>query len=280
MELKLLAAGMVFALAAGQVRAQAFEGEVELSFGRAPFLSTDDDDERLSDPSYKVSGWAGTAFGDWRVFGDVNVYNRDIGAEDFSSYAPEGARSYGLHVGRNFGSAYAGAFMGRNEFQSDDTADSNSYVSGKIYGVEGQYEMGAVTVFAQLGRAEMVIDPTDTAFVGGFQRLGVSATVDKLTMTADLEQGHSPHIFEDSGDSNWGKYRALGVNLDYRLSERLIATASYEMMDITANSEDSGSDQFYGVGIRIPLGASTGKRNHLTTSYSPGLAASWAANLD
>jgi hypothetical protein len=37
---------------AGQAQAQEFEGDVALSFGQAPFLSTDDDDERLSESAY------------------------------------------------------------------------------------------------------------------------------------------------------------------------------------------------------------------------------------
>ncbi len=181
-------------------------------------------------------------------------------------------------MGRNFGPAYAGAFIGRNKFQSDDTPSGNDYVSGKLYGIEGQYDMGAVSFFAQLGRADMVGDEGDVAFIGGFQRIGVSTTIDKLTLTADLEQGRSKNIFEDEGD--WGKYRTLGVDVDYQFSDRIIGTLSYETMDIIANTEDSGFDDNYGIGIRIPLGTSTGKRNNLTTSYGPGLAAAWASTLD
>lgn len=212
------------------------------------------------------------------MFGDVNLYNRNIGSEDFDSYAPEGARSIGLHFGRNFGAAYVGAFIGRNEFQSDDTPSGNDYVSGKLYGIEGQYEMGNATLFAQLGRADMVGDEGDVAFIGDFQRIGASVAVDKLTLTADFEQGHSSDIFEDDGD--YGDYRALGVAVDYQISERVIGTLSYRNMDVIANTEDNGYDNFYAIGIRVPLGAATGKRNNLTTSYYPGLAAAWASNLD
>lgn len=249
-----------------------------LSFGRAPFFNTDDDEERITEPGFQVSGWAGASFGDWRVFGDVAVYNRDIGANDFGSYAPEGARSIGLHFGRNFGAGYAGAFIGRNQFQSDDTASTNGYVSGKLYGIEGQYELGAATLFAQLGRADMVGDEGDVAFTGSFRRIGVSTTIDKLTLTADLERGHSPDIFENDGD--YGDYQALGVAVDYQFSDRVIGTLSYRNMDVVANTEDNGFDDFYAIGVRIPLGASTGKRNNLTTSYYPGLAAAWASSLD
>ena len=277
MKTKICAAGVLL-LAAGMANAQEFQGEVALSYGNAPFLSTDDDDERLSETAYQLSGWAGVDIGDWKVFGDIGIYRRSIGDEDFDEYAPEGARSIGLHFGRNFGSAYAGAFIGRNKFQSDDTPSGNDYVSGKLYGIEGQYDMGAVSVFAQIGRADMVGDEDDVAFTGGFQRIGVSANVDKFTLTADFEQGNSPNIFEDEGDE--GDYRALGVAVDYQVTDRVIGTVSYRTMDIIANTEDSGFDDFYAIGVRIPLGAATGKRNNLTTSYYPGLAAAWASTLD
>lgn len=274
---KMTVAAMIV-LAAGAARAQEFQGEVALSFGKAPFLSTDDDDERLSEPGYQLSGWAGASFGDWKVFGDVNVFKRDIGDNDFNSYGPEGARSIGLHFGKSFGTAYVGAFIGRNEFQNDDTPTGNDYVSGKLYGIEGQYEMGGATLFAQLGRADMVGEEGDVAFIGGFQRIGISTTIDQLTLTADVEQGKSSNIFEDDGD--YGDYRALGLAVDYQFSPRVIGTVSYRKMDVVANTEDSAIDDFYGIGIRIPLGATAGKRNNLTTSYYPGLAAAWAANLD
>lgn len=267
------------AVVAGNVQAQAqsIEGEVALSFGRAPFLSTDDDDERLSKSGYAISGWAGTTIGDWRVFGDANVYRRDIGTEDFDSYAPEGARSIGLHFGRNFQNAYVGAFLGRNQFQGADASATNGYVWGNLYGIEGQYDMGNVSVFGQIGRAKMVGHAGDSAFIGGFGKIGVSATVDKLVLTAEYEKGRSSNIFEDNTD--WGTYGAIGVSVDYQVTDRVIATVGYQKMDITANTEDTGYDEFYSVGIRIPLGTSS-KRNNLTTSYRPGLAAAWAENLD
>lgn len=208
----------------------------------------------------------------------MNRFRRDIGDQDYSSYAPEGADSFGLHFGRDFGPAYVGAFVGRNRFQGEDASSDNGFVSGGLYGLEGEYTMGSVAFFGQVGKADMVGEEGDTQFVGRFARIGVSASVDKFTFTADFEKGHSPDIFEDSGD--YGDYRAIGVAMDYRISDRVIASFSYENMDIIANTEDNGTDEFYAIGIRIPFGASTGKRNNLTTSYRPGLAAAWAEALD
>lgn len=47
MKTKIIAVGALL-LAAGAAQAQEFKGEVSLSYGNAPFLSSDDDDERLS----------------------------------------------------------------------------------------------------------------------------------------------------------------------------------------------------------------------------------------
>jgi len=262
----------------GQLNAQTFEGDVSLSVGNAPLFSTDDDEERIRESGYRLSGWLGMQFGDWRVFGDVNRFRRDIDDEDFDSYAPEGADSIGLHFGRTFGPAYAGAFLGKNRFQGEDADSTNGFLTGDLYGIEGQYDLGNVSLFGQYGRADMVGDGTDTAFTGNFGRIGISATVDKFTLTADFEKGRSPDVFEDS--SGWGEYRAIGVAVDYKITDRLIASVSYENMDITANDEDNGTDEYYAIGLRIPFGASTGKRNNLTTTYRPGLAAAWAETLD
>lgn len=263
---------------AGTAKAQELRGELALSYGTAPSFSTDDDEERLSEMGYQASGWAGVSLENWKVFGDLNIFHRRTGDNDFDSYAPEGARSYGVHFGRKMGQIYAGAFLDRNQFQSEYRESGNYYVSGKLYGLEGQYHIGSTTLFAQLGRAEMVGDEDDVAFIGTFQRIGALMSVDKFTLTADIENGRSPNIFEDDGD--YGNYPTVGVSVDYQFSDRFIGILSYRNMDVVANTEDNGFDDFYGVGMRIPLGATAGKRNNLATSYSPGLAAAWASNLD
>ncbi len=265
-------------LGAGGVQAQTFEGSVALSYGTAPFLSTDDDSERLTESGYKASGYLGATFGDWRIFGDLNLYNRSIGDQDFDEYAPGGAGSLGLHAGRNFGAFYGGAFVGKNRFQGSDVTTTNDYMTGSLYGIEGEYSMGAVSVFAQVGRAKMIGDPGDSEFSGSFSKIGIAATVDRFVISAEFEKGNSPLIFEDDGDS--GDYRAISVGVDYQITDRVIGTLTYETMDIIANTEDSGLDEFFGIGIRIPFGATGAKRNNLTTSYRPGLAAAWAETLD
>jgi hypothetical protein len=277
---KLIFAGWMIGASSGTLNAQDFEGDVAVSIGRAPLFSTDDEEERLVENGFKASGWIGTSFGDWRVFADINYYDRDIGAEVFRGYAPEGARSAGLHFGRNVGEAYFGGFVGRNWFQTTlINGEYNGFQPGELYGLEGQYDLGDVSFFGQFGQAEMIGTPGDTAFEGNFARVGVSATIERFSVTAEFEKGRSPDIFEDLGDGG-GDYRAIGVNVDYKLTDRIIATLNYEQMDIIANDEDSGIDEYYGLGIRIPLGDSAGKRNNLTTSYRPGLATAWAKTLD
>ena len=276
MKLILIFAAAIVAGTSG-AQAQEFTGEIGLSVGNSSFINGDDDATRLSERGYKLSGSAGVTFNDFRIFGDINSFKRDIGANNFDDYAPEGARSIGLHFGRNFGTAYAGAFIGRNQFQGSDAAVQNDYVSGKLYGIEGEYTMSNLSFFGQIGRADMVGEVDDTEFVGQFVRLGMSAVVDKMTFTVDLEQGRSAN-FEDLEDP--GEYRAFGFAVDYQVSDRVIATVAYEGMDAIAFDEQTGADDYFSVGVRIPLGANTGKRNNLTTTYRPGLAAAWAEALD
>lgn len=280
--MKFVGTGSLFlCLLATSSLAQGVSGDVELSFGVAPFLSTDDDSERLSEGAYELRASVGTQFGDYSVFGDVSYFNRNIGSEDFDDYAPGKAGALGIHAGRDFRGVYAGAFVGMNMFQGDDASSTNGTVNGTLYGIEALYEMGNVTTFGQLGYADMVGDGTDTAFTGTFARVGVAAEIDRLTFIAEFEGGRSNDVFEDDGD--WGEYSSLGVTMEYDISDRVIGTFGYDMMRITANDEDHGTDEYISLGIRIPFGGnseSRAPRNLLTTTYRPGLAAAWAENLD
>lgn len=123
----------------------------------------------------------------------------------------------------------------------------------------------------------LVGDLGDTAFKGDFVRAGLSATQGKLTVATDFEYGRSDNIFEDSSD--WGEYTAFGINAEYQFKPRLIGTFGVSRMDITANTEDNGDETLISIGVKVPFGA-TYKRNNLTTSYRPGLAAAWAETLD
>ena len=255
-------------------------GDVGVEFGRSTILSTDDADQEFGQLTYGVNGsiMASLASG-WSGALDFNMMGRDIGSNDFDEFAPSGAGSLGLHVGRDFGGNYVGAFYGMNRFQGDDASSPNGFLTGNLYGIEGEFALGSsTTMFAQYGTAEMIGDGTDTAFEGNFYRLGVSTRVnEKFTISLETEMGRSSERFEDDGD--WGEYRTVSLSGEYKFAPRLIGTLTVSQMDIAANTEDLGRDNSVSIGLSIPLGADHRKSN-LTTSYNPGLAAAWAETLD
>lgn len=271
--------GMAAACLAG-LTAQAetvFSGDIGASIARTDFTNSDDDYEERID-GYSLTGTLRADFGDWAAFADFAHMRRDTIDDDFYDYAPKGASSLGLHFGRQFNELYAGAFLGKNWFQAYDTPTGNGFASDSLYGVEAEYQFGPNTsLFAQVGMAEMVGDEGDNAFDGRFARLGMATTFNALTLAMDYEFGRSDDIFEDGGD--WGEYKAFGIYAEYQFKPMLIGTMSLKQMDITANTEDNADETTVAVGLKIPFGA-TYKRNNLTTTYNPGLAAAWASTLD
>lgn len=256
----------------------AFSGAIGLKFGQMDFDNSDDSVEEDGLDVVGLNGHLRMDWDAWSVFADVNTIRRDIGDEDFESFAPEGATSYGLHFGRNFGNLYAGAFAGQNRFQGSDSGSTNGYVTGDLYGLEAEYKVTpAIAVFGQIGKADMVGDDGDTAFDGNFYRLGASATFDRFGVALDYEEGTSDDIFEDDGDE--GDYRSIGIEGSYLITSNLTATLGYEKMDITANTEDDASESTITIGLSYAFGAQTSRHN-LTTTYKPGLAAAWAETLD
>ena len=257
----------------------AFSGGVGLKFGQMSFEQSDDSVDESDLNVFALNGYLRYDWNAWSVFADVNSVRRDIGDEDFDEFAPEGAMSYGLHAGRTFGSFYAGAFVGQNRFQGDDADVFGDYVSGELYGLETEYRFNeAGAVFAQVGRADMVGDDGDVAFDGNFYRVGASYQFANFGVAVDYEAGNSPDIFEDEGDGG-GDYKAYSIEGSYEVRPNLTASFGYERMDITANTEDDGSEDTITLGLAFAFGPKTDRHN-LTTTYKPGLAAAWAETLD
>jgi len=255
----------------------AYSGDIGVSITSSDIFNSDDS-ENATLNGYALSGTARVDMDRWVGFADFNISDRDIKGNNFDQFAPEGAKSLGLHFGYQFDSVYVGAFAGKNWFQGDDASSANGYEDGELYGIEAEYEVSSnVRLFAQLGDADMVGDQGDTAFKGQFVRAGLSATQGKLTVATDFEYGRSDNIFEDNGD--WGEYTAFGINAEYQFKPRLIGTFGLSRMDITANTEDKGDETLISIGVKVPFGANY-KRNNLTTTYRPGLAAAWAETLD
>lgn len=276
--LRTLLASSIAAIALGSsAHAEGFSGGIS---GDARFQSVDNTDDNISGDrgvALSFSAYGRYDINNFSVFGDLNSTLQDMNTS-VEEYAGA-AQSAGLHFGYNGESGiYLGAFVGLNRFKADSAKGGYGSDFGRIYGVEGQFEVtDAMTVYGQVGRAKMVGDPGDTAFIGRFSKLGVNYRLGDMTLLGSYETGYSPDIFEDSGD--WGRYRVFSMGAERALGNGLIGTVSLNRSTWVANTEDSGGGNSISVGVRMPLGGAT-TRNNLTTSYNPGLAAAWAEALD
>lgn len=258
-------------------------GEFGLSAGASILTNADEGGGEVDDEpshSFAVDGSVSVAFSDWIATVDAYAMDRDDKGLDFNDFAPGRFASLGLHLGRDFGPYYVGAFVGRNYFQGVDNENNGRSRHGDIFGIEAAYDVSeTIVAYGHVGDAEMDVDGGDTAFDGMFWRLGAAVEVnDRMDASIEFEGGESDDIFEDPGDS--GDYFVVTLAGEYQLSERLIGTVSLSRMSIHANDEESGKDTQIMVGLRVPFGAAQRERGNLSTSYRPGLAAAWAEALD
>ncbi len=254
-------------------------GSAGFSIGMMGYTQTDHDEGAIVG-NFAFDGNIGFSLGNWDLMLDVNSISHRDNRGDFDHYAPWGVTSFGLHAGRQIGNAYIGGFVGGNTFQGDDASTTNGYLTGTLWGIEGQVEpasMSGVSLFGQLGRANMVGDAGDTAFIGSFARFGADYDAGNgFGFAVAVEFGRSPNIFEDSGD--WGEYRL--ATIEGRLERgNVIYSIGGEMGQFTANTEDFATSNRLFLKATIPFGPKP-KRNLLKTPYGPGLAAAWAETLD
>lgn len=254
-------------------------GTVGISAGAMNYSQTDDS-EAGNISGFAIDGNANVEFGGWEFMLDINGVRHRDSRGTAHHYAPWGVASYGLHAGRTIGNAYVGGFIGGNAFQGRRASTPDGFVTGTLWGVEGKFEpasMSGVTFFGQLGRAIMVGDPGDVAFIGTFARLGTDVAVgNDFGLMVSAEFGRSPNIFEDSGD--WGEYRLVTIEGRYQPSN-IIYSVGGEIGQFIANTEDSAVSNRLFAKVTIPFGPKP-KRNLLKTPYGPGLAAAWAYVLD
>lgn len=253
-------------------------GELGISAGGMRY-SQSDDSENNSLLSYGINGHVRFMTGPWEFKLDGSWLQHKDDRGDFDQYAPWGVGSYGIHAGRNFGPGYVGIFGGGNSFQGIDASSINGYVTGTLYGVEARYapsSIAGLTVFGQVGHADMVGESGDTAFNGNFYRVGAQAASGAYAFMLAYEHGRSSNIFEDLGD--WGEYDLVTAEGRYKAG-RFIYAVGAEHGVFTANTEDNGSSTRLYAKIIIPFGEAP-KANLLKTPYGPGLAAAWAEVLD
>ena len=277
-----------FSFAQAAQAAPSFSGSITASYLASDMWSTDDDDQWNSFSGVSVEGYVTAEFANGlQVTTDISWLYRDLSAygNPSTEYSDQGPREYevlGLHVGKNFGSLYVGAF-GAVGFQQTDM-NSSIMRPGFVGGLEAKKSFGKLTVFGQVAYMDWRYDtwanrPTpDNGFSGLLSRVGASYQFsDRLSAMFDFEAGYSPDYFEDYGD--WGELLVGQLQVAYAITDRLDIVAGYEYGTFTANTEDSGYESNVTIGVRMNFGGASGF-NELSTPVQGFAAAGWAQTTD
>lgn len=252
----------------------AVRGVVELGALANSVDQTDDSFDGTAGGAY-VSGaiWGGADGFVWGIDGYFDRNSFD-GAD-----APNTSALAGLHAGIGSDGYYAGLF-GSAGLGFDDSEDSHA---GYTVGVEGQVNLDQISLFGQLGWADIDTEDDEAGFIGAFLRGGVVfAASDDFAIMADASYGYT-ESFEDTDDE--GHFATAGVKAAFALPTDFAAyvTAGYEFGYYEATTEDdSANSHTFKLGLAIPFGDSTAADvlNPLATSAQPYRAANWADILD
>ncbi len=264
-----------------------FSGSVTANYLASDMWSTDDDDQWNSFSGLSVEGYVTAEFANGlTVTTDASWLYRDLSpyGDPQQEYRNQGPREYevlGVHVGKNFGSVYAGAFAGIGFQQTDLNYDIMR--AGYIGGLEAKKSFGKLTVFGQVAYMDWQYEDWDGAapdngFTGMMSRVGASYEIsDRLSAMLDFEYGYSPDWFEDAGD--WGELMVGQLQLAYAVNDRLDIIAGYETGTFHANTEDNGYESNFTIGVRMNFGGASGF-NELSTPVQGFAAAGWAKTTD
>ncbi len=278
---------LAFSFAHTAQAAPSFSGSVTASYLASDTFSEDDDDQWNSFGGVTVEGYVTAEFANgFAVTTDVSWLYRDLSAEGApgSEYRNQGPREFevlGVHVGKNFGGLYAGAFAGIGFQQTD--LNYNIMRAGYIGGLEAKKSFGKLTVFGQVAYMDWRYEdwdgfPPDNGFTGMMSRVGLSYEIsDRLSAMFDFEYGYSPDWFEDAGD--WGELMVGQLQLAYAITDRFDIVAGYEYGQFRANTEDDGYESNLTIGVRMNFGGASGF-NELSTPVQGFAAAGWAKTTD
>jgi len=236
--------------------------------------------------SWPFDGWAGGAYlggnlwglGDGYYWG-VDGYLEGNTFENTYDEAPTYVGTLGGHLGFGSSDLMLGGFASVGVAPDEDDEANAGYTAG----VEGLVAFDTVSLFGQLGYADIRTDDEDSGFTGGFARVGALFSLsDDFAVVADASYGRGDD-FEDEGD--WGSFWSAGLKAAWKLPTDFDAflTAGYEYVDYTANTEDDAQTHTVKVGLAIPFGDSNTAAdvlNPLGTSALPYRAASWGETLD
>ncbi|MBW6506399.1 MAG: hypothetical protein K0B00_06565 [Rhodobacteraceae bacterium] len=277
MNMKMLAMLLAATSIASGAQAQGWETSFDGGLFATDRFSTDTEIEGSPFLGTYLGGYAGTRFGSLKFAIDGRAeFTDDRGADDVDETGPLHTAVLGARLGSQFANTYFGAFVGAGWF---DGYDSEDPMRGDIYGVEVEHFLSnGASVYAQLGHVRAIGDPGDNEFIGYDAKIGYLTPVGpRTTLNFSLEQAYSSECFEDCG-GDWGRYVALGVEANYKLSERVDLVGAINYATIFANTEDWGSEANLYLGVRVPFGARP--TSALRTPMGGFHAAGWMEPLD
>ena len=202
----------------------------------------------------------------------------DKGINDTYDTGPVHTGVLGLHLGREFGPTYVGAYAAFGKF---DGYDESYPMDGYTIGIEAEHRINSrSSVFGQLGYLEAIGDPGDNEFKGPSARIGYrNQFSDRLGAMFTLDWGYSSDCFVDCGDQP-GEYFGAGIEMDYALNDRLDLVGSIQHLRIEDYDDpDTGTDTSVYVGVRWNFG-NPGRKNTLSTPITGFKAAGWMEPLD
>ena len=243
--------------------------------------------DNTSDP---FEGWAPGAYISGAISGGADSFVWGIdGYGEWANFetaneAPNMTGLLGGHLGFGFDGGQVGAFGSvGGVFDRDD-----SLRGGYTAGVEGIVDLSGISLFGQLGWANIDTETPDTdpaaGFIGAFVRGGaVFSLSDDLAIMVDAGYGATDD-FTGKGDS--GKYWTAGIKGALALPTDFSAyiTAGYEYGFYDAVDDgDTGTTHTVKIGLSIPIGdTNTAAKalNPLATTAQPYRAAAFGSALD
>lgn len=245
------------------------------------FNQTDDDD---SGTDYGIYGAAfahidvGSGF--FVGLDAQGEYLRIDDPDDYSATQPSKAGVVGASLNYRFGGAALGVFGGVGGTNNEGGDNGTPYVAG----AQASFDFGSATVFGQVGYADIRVDEDDSGFTGSFGKLGLIYGVsDGFALAVDGGYGRAPEDYEDPGDS--GTYWTVGLKGALKLTDSmpLFGTAAYEYRKFEANTEDSGYEHSFRLGVSYAFGGATTAKdtfNPFQTPITPFRAAAYGEVLD
>lgn len=256
--------------------ASANEWETQLGGGLMLSERTSTDTDIVGSPfvGAYLEGYGAREFGNLRFAIDGRIEGiDDEGLNDVYESGPVQTGVVGIHFGTHVNGTLLGAYAGYGYF---DGYDSNN---GWTVGIEAERAVGNGSVFAQLGYVDAIGDEGDNEFQGANVRLGYEGQIsNNWRGLAAFEYAFSSDCFEDCG-GDWGRYVAAEFGAVYAMKNDWEMVTSLRISTITANTEDTGTDNTLYLGFRKNFG---GKRpsSALRTPMGGFHAAGWMEPLD